>query len=146
MNVGTEQIKYKILRALKKHKAVLRGIKYGEFADDLSEEIFELIGGEMLEMDLMHNIPTNIMQLIRKLERGLGGYKFPRDEQALEVYRWILEQPEKELKTFITWATELDRIQYVGKYRNNPLAIQFDWEQARPANTVTVNDDGSFNV
>lgn len=147
MNVGTEQIKHLILRALKKHKANLRGIRYGEFADDLSNEIYELFGGEMLELDLLHDVPLDLLPLIKKLERGLGGFSFPRDKQSLDVYRWISEQPKGDLQKFIKWATAPDRVQYVGKYRKNTGTIQFDWEQAVKNNDAIIrNEDGSINV
>lgn len=146
MNVGTEEIKHRILKSLKKHKAVLRGIRYGEFADDLTAEICGLFGGEMLAMDIGHDIPTEIIELIQKLERNLGGMKFKRDPESLDVYKWILEQPAGELQMFFKWATAPDRRQYVGKYRKSPGAIRFDWSQAQQQERIIRNEDGSLNV
>lgn len=149
MKTGTEQIKRLILGALKKSNARLDGVKYGAFADALAGEIYALIGDEMSKRDwnMIHGVPDDLEKLIRRLERVLGGYTFKRDEKSLEVYRWVQEQPEEKLKAFIVWATDPERVKFIGKYRNNPGAIQFDWEQAKPKEpTFTKNSDGSLYV
>lgn len=150
MNVGTEQIKHKILRALKRSNAHLKQTRYGEFADDLAEEIYELLGEPDMskkDWDLYHQFPPELLPIVKKLERALGGFTFKRDEQAQEVYRWVAEQPEKDLRRFIAWAIAPERIAFVAKYRNNPATIRFDWEnEMLKEQAVTLNADGSYNV
>lgn len=132
MKTGTEDIKHLILRSLRKYNVRLNGIKYGAYADELAEQLFELIGDDMGKRDwsLVHGIPADIEKFIRHMERALGGYMFKRDDNSLEVYKWIMAQPETKLKAFIEWATAPERIQFIGKYRNNPATIQFDWDRS----------------
>lgn len=134
MKIGTEQIKRKILAKLKRSKAVLNGVKYGDFADELTAEIMELIGDDMRnkEWDLIHSFPAELATIVDRLERGLGLRNMMRDERAQEVYRWIIEQEKegKSLKVFISWALDAERARYVGKYRNNPDAIKTDYQMA----------------
>lgn len=134
MKIGTEQIKHKILPKLKKYKAHLTGVKYGDFADELADEIIELLGDDMRnkQWDLAHDFPAELAAIVEKLERGLGLRNMKRDERAQEVYRWIIEQEKagKSLKVFITWALDAERARYVGKYKNNPEAIKIDFQLA----------------
>lgn len=133
MKTGTEQIKRLIQRALKKHNARLDGARWGKFADELAGEIYALIGDDMGKRDwnMAHGVSDDMESFIRRLEKALGGYVFKRDEKSLEVYRWVMAQPEEKIRAFIVWATNPERVQFIGKYRNNPGAIQFDFEQAQ---------------
>lgn len=127
-NVGTEKIKRMILKALKNHGASFKRTRYGVFADELANEIYGLIGGEMnLEWNSVHGFPNELEPLVRKLERGLG-LRMKRDERAVEVYQWIREQGDERLKAFIKWATDPERARFLGKYRNSPEAIQIDYQ------------------
>lgn len=123
-----------------------------KFAKDTAKLVWAMIEerqGDMSKRDwnMIHGVPDDLEKLIKRLERTLGGYTFKRDEKSLEVYRWVQEQPEEKLKAFIVWATDPERVQFIGKYRNNPGAIQFDWEQAKPKEqTFVKNEDGSLYV
>jgi len=134
MKIGTEQIKHKIIDKLKKNKAHLKGVKHGDFADELAKEIMELIGDDMRnkEWDLIHSFPAELAAIVDRLERGLGLRNMMRDERAQEVYRWIIEQEKdgKSLKVFISWALDAERVRFVGKYKNNPDAIRVDYQAA----------------
>jgi hypothetical protein len=71
-----------------------------------------------------------------------------RDNEAIEVYRWLAEQGKDKIKQFILWATDVERVQFVGKYRNTPGYIKNDWKIAftSQGKAVTHNEDGSLNV
>lgn len=135
MNTGTEEIKHKILQALRKHKAVLRGIKYGEFADELSETIYGLIGDDMnLDWNMRHGFTPELEKVARKLERGLG-IMLKRDEDSVEVYQWLAAQDEagQPISKWIEWATAEERVQYVNQYRS-PGLIRTHYKSAFSSN------------
>ena len=152
MNVGTEDIRRIILRSLKRSNAVLRGMKYGSFATDVAEEIYELFEGSEPEMskrdwNLIHNFPPELEPIVKQFEKGFS-FLMKRDEQAQDVYRWISEQDRKQVKMFIAWALDVERVKFVGKYRNEPGHIKNDWKLAMQgqSSTITKNEDGSINV
>lgn len=144
MKIGTEQIKHKILRKLKKYKAHLTGGKYGDFADELADEIIELLGDDMRnkQWDLEHDFPAELAAIVEKLERGLGLRNMKRDERAQEVYRWLIEQEKngKPIKNFISWALDSERARFVGKYKNNPDAIKVDYQFAFMQNRSSADE------
>lgn len=136
MKIGSEEIKHKILRKLKKHNAVLRGIKYGGFADELANEIILLIGepmnSEMKIMALARGMSKEDIALCEKVERTFGFDAMPVTPGAIEVYRWIAER-EKEgqrLQAFVEWAKRQEEGKFIRKYRNDPSNIRVDWDRA----------------
>lgn len=134
MKTGTDQVKHKVLHYLKKYKAVLRGAKYGEFADELTAEIMKLIGDDMRnkEWDDWHGFPEELRVIVTRLERFLNLRNMMRDERAVEVYQWIAEQESagKTIAKFADWALQPERAQFVGKYKKTPEAIKTDWALA----------------
>lgn len=81
------------------------------------------------QWDLAHNFPSDLSSLVERLERELGLRNMMRDERAVKVYRWVAEQEAngQTVKKFAEWALQPERVQYVGKYKNTPEAIQRDW-------------------
>jgi hypothetical protein len=134
MKIGTDQIRYEIIKRLKKYDAYLKGINRGDFADELAGEIIKLFGDDMRnkEWDLIHSFPAELAAIVDRLERGLGLRNMMRDDRAQEVYRWIIDQEKegKSLKVFISWALDAERARFVGKYKNNPDAIKTDYQMA----------------
>jgi hypothetical protein len=123
MKTGTQQIKYKITDALKKYKAVLNGIKHGPFADELTAEIFELIGGDMnADWNMRHAFPVELEPFVRKIERGLG-INLMRDEKSIEVYEWLQEQDREghTIARWIEWAKDDERVKFINQYRQPGL-------------------------
>jgi len=132
MIVGTEKIKRLIMNKLDVYHAVLRGGGYGKFASELTEEIYELIGDDMnSEWGLAHNFPPELEKVAKKLESGLN-INLMRNEKAIEVYSWILEQEKigKPISKFIEWAMNDEQAKFVSKYRFNPGLIQNDYRFA----------------
>ena len=97
-------------------------------ADDLMEEKQDKTPMKNAQWNMAYGFPSELDLLVEKLERGLGINNMMRDERAVEVYRWIEKQTG--LDKFIQWATHKDRVQFVGKYRNNPSAIKNEWKLA----------------
>ena len=105
-------------------------IKMMSDAIDLYLEENKKKGGNVnnKEWDAMHDFPKELAAIVKKLEKGLGVSNMMRDENAVEVYRWVSEQDG--LEKFIEWATSPERAQFIGKYKNNPGLIKIDWKVA----------------
>lgn len=145
MNFGTQQIEDKIVSQLKQANAKLN-CGYGKFAKDLAKRIYELMEGSTVDAqwNFVHNFPPELEAVVRKLERGLGLRNMKRDEGAIEIYKFMIEQEKTGclISQFITWATEPERVKFVGKYRNSPEAIQLDYKQVfSRANTLGGEDE-----
>jgi hypothetical protein len=152
MNFGTYDIEKVIWKQIDMGVEVRCKGGTKKYVKDLAKQIYkfleENIGDDMSNKDFMlaHGVTPEMDKFIQRLERALGGYLFKRDEKSLEVYKWIMAQPEEKLKAFIVWATAPERVQFIGKYKNNPATIQFDWEQVKNTSTITRNEDGSLYV
>jgi hypothetical protein len=150
MNFGSQQIRDIIFDQAK--RAGLRGYPLGKFAKDTSKMIYELIEESeptvsKKEWNLVHNFPQDLEPIIRQLNKGFN-FQMKRDDEAIEVYRWLAEQGKDKIKQFILWATDVERVQFVGKYRNTPGYIKNDWKIAftSQGKAVTHNEDGSLHV
>lgn len=84
------------------------------------------------QWDLAHDFPADLAPMVEKLERALGLRNMKRDDRAVEVYRWVVEQEAagQTVQKFAEWAKMPERVQFIGKYKNNPEAIQRDWALA----------------
>ena len=138
MKIGTEQVKRKIMNKLKKHKATLRDIGYGEFSQELAEEVISLFGDDMnTEWMVAHDFKPEYEEIAKRLEKGLSMNLFKRTSAAAVVYQWLIEQEQqgKKIETFCHWAMNPSRREYVGKYRSKPENIMADFPLAFVGNT-----------
>jgi len=151
MNPGTEKVKHKILDKLKKYKAVLRNCKYGEFADELTDEIDKLFGGDMNQdmqvIAMARGFSPKDLEICKKVEKTFGFDQVSMRPEDIEVYRWIYEQETKgqTLRDFVTWAKHPDRLQYIRKYRKSANDIKIDWELAftqKNSQRMLASDEG----
>lgn len=125
---GTDDVAYELWKALKNsganvtknHLRVMR-----EILTDLDEGNDDM---RNRQWNMVHGFPTELEPVIQKLEKGLGVSNMMRDENAIEVYRWVAEQ--KNLSKFIEWATMPERVQFIGKYKKNPGLIKVEWKAA----------------
>lgn len=146
MTSGTQKLVYKVEDILYQNH-----IRSGKrrIAREIVDAVMELMGDDMSkrDFDLAHNFPLELNPIVRQLESGLGVVMM-RDENAVEVYRWLAEQGKDKISKFIQWATAAERVQYVGKYRRSPGLIKTEWKLALMGadNTITRNDDGSLYV
>ena len=127
MKTGTQTIIYKIEDVLfHNHIKSKRRI-----ARQIWEAIEPLIGDDMSkkDFDLAYNFPQELNPIVQQLERGLG-VSMMKDEKAIEVYRWLAEQGREKIKVFIGWATDSERVQFIGKYRRSPGLIRVEWKEA----------------
>ena len=129
MKTGTQQLVYKVENILYENH-----VKNGRrrIAHEIVDEIMRLIGDEMKnDWNLAHAFPKELEPIVRKMEKEFG-INMMRDEEAIEVYRWITEQEKegKPLARFIEWATSDEQIRYVAKYRLNPGLIRNDYRIA----------------
>lgn len=129
---GTDDIAFQIWIALKNGGANLSKKHLRVMRDELNK-IDE--GGDVnsKEWNLTHNFPSELEPIIQKFERGLGLSNMMRDENAIEIYRWVAGQ--NGIETFIAWATAPERAQFIGKYKKNPGLIKIDWKAAVDAIT-----------
>jgi hypothetical protein len=146
MKIGTQKLKYKVESILyENHVRTGRRRIAGEIVD----AIMEIMGDDMSKKDwnLFHSFPQELEPVVLQLRQGFN-FEPKRDEIAIETYTWLKEQGKEKLAAFIRWATDKERVQYVGKYRNNPGMIKNDWKLAFDHNAPAIirNDDGSLNV
>lgn len=148
MNFGTQHIQDIIYQQVKR-AGYKGGIPYGKFAKDTAKLVYELIGDDMSkrEFDLVHNFPQELEPIVSQLSKGFG-FLMMRDENAIEVYNWLKEQGRDKIAVFIKWATDDERVKFVGKYRKAPGLIKTEWRLAFKEQQVnfTRNADGSINV
>jgi hypothetical protein len=155
MKIGTEQIKHKILRKLKKHNAVLKGAKYGEFADELAEEIISLIGddvnSDMKNIAIARGATPEAIKAYERVCKAFDRHSLPfRNQNDYEVYIWIVEQDStnKTIEKFAQWARFPENLTYINQYFKDPQNIKTQWARAFSNNMETFkqNEDGSLYV
>lgn len=145
MKIGTQQLKYKVENILYENH-----VKSGRrrIAGEIVDTIIELMGDDMSkrEWDAAHNFPHDLEPVVMQIRKGFN-FEPKRDDLAIDIYKWLKEQGREKLDAFIRWATEKERVQYVGKYRN-PGMIKNDWKLAfdNEAPAIIRNADGSLNV
>lgn len=143
MPKGLKKLEYEVENMLYEHG-------YRGSRKTLAREIVKLIADDLLEekeekpmknehWNLVHNFPPELEPIIKKLEKGLGIENLKRDDVAIEVYRWVAEQPDVD--RFIEWATSSERVQFVAKYRTNPRQIKNEWNLSKPEKIVISADD-----
>lgn len=126
MKYGTQKLVYQVENILYENH-----IRNGRrrIANEIVDTIMELLEADMnKDWNMGHNFPTELETTVRKLERGLG-INLMRDDNAIEVYRWIKEQDEKgkSIQKFIEWALQDEQRKYISKYRFNPGLLKNDY-------------------
>lgn len=144
MPKGLKKLEYEVENILYE-----RGLRSG--SKKVAREIVQLIADDLLEgkeektpmnnkqWNMAYGFPAELEPIIQKLEKGLGIENLKRDEVAIEVYRWVSQQPD--IDRFIEWATSKERVQFVAKYRTNPRQIKNEWQLAKPEKMVVSADD-----
>jgi 2,4-dienoyl-CoA reductase-like NADH-dependent reductase (Old Yellow Enzyme family) len=146
MTQGTQKLVYIVENILYENH-----IRSGRrrIAREIVDAVTEWIGDDMSkkDWDLYHGFPSELEPIVRQLRSGFG-FEPMKDENAQEVYRWLAEQGKDKISRFIKWATEPERVQYVGKYRRSPGLIKTEWKLAFIQGTPEIlrNQDGSLNV
>lgn len=126
MKIGTQKLKYTVENILYENH-IINGRR--RIANEIVDTIMEMIGDDMnLEFNLGHGFPPELESIVRKLERGLG-LMLKRDEDSIEVYKFIKEQEQngRSVDKFIQWATSEERARFIAKYRNSPGLIKIDY-------------------
>lgn len=130
-SIGSEQLSWELYNAIKDTKYIGKATR-----TKMREVLEEKLGKEETmrnkQWDLAHDFPADLAPMVEKLERALGLRNMKRDDRAVEVYRWVLEQEAagQTVQKFAEWAKMPERVQFIGKYKNNPEAIQRDWALA----------------
>ena len=134
--IGTEPVKRKVMNKLKKYKAVLRGIGYGEFADEIVSEFFELLGDsmnhEVKTLARGRGIPEEVLKMCERVEKAFGFDAMNLTDKDIEIYKWLIEKNKEgqTIERFVEWAREPERAQFIRKYRNSTGNIKNDWNLA----------------
>lgn len=145
MKIGTQQLKYKVENILFENH-----VKSGRrrIAGEIVDMLMEFMEDDMSKKDwnMVHGFPQDLESVVLQIRKGMN-FEPKRDELAIEIYKWLKDQGREKLDVFIRWATEKERVQYVGKYRN-PGMIKNDWKLAFDVEAPAIirNSDGSLNV
>lgn len=144
--LGTDEIAYELFKALKSNGVNVSLDKFKKIVRNRLNELDEGTPAKKekapmnnKEWNMYHEFPKELEPIIKKLEKGLGIENLKRDDVAIEVYRWVAEQPD--IDRFIEWATSKERVQFVAKYRTNPRQIKNEWQLSKPEKIVISADD-----
>ena len=136
MKVGTDQIRYEVLKICKKYNAYFKGISRGGFADELTASIQELIGDDMNKgvktMVLARGGDPAVVKMCERVERAFGFDLMTFTEKDQEVYKFLIEMDARgqTIERFAEWARHPDRSKYIRKYRNDTSNIRNEWKAA----------------